>query len=126
MNVARSRSRTPVRRRGSSPDAAADAKNEEQEATKSSVGEKAYNTMIDIVTMVKRIQFGYTENNGTFLPGYLPTPGFIGTLRPTIGYTFGGQNDIRSLVARKGWLTTFPDFNQQFTRVKNTIARLFS
>ena len=41
--------------------------------------------------MVKRIQLGYTENNGTFLPGYLQTPGFVGTLKPTVGYTFGSQ-----------------------------------
>ncbi|MDY2586250.1 cell surface protein SprA [Winogradskyella aquimaris] len=86
---------------------------------KLSVGKKAYNTLVDIVTMVKRIQFGYSENNGTYLPGYLPTPGFIGTLRPTWGYTFGSQRDVRDLVARNGWLTTFPEFNQQYTEVTN-------
>ncbi|GAB4154957.1 MAG: cell surface protein SprA [Winogradskyella sp.] len=86
---------------------------------KLSAGKKAYNTLVDIVTMVKRIQFGYSENNGTYLPGYLPTPGFIGTLRPTWGYTFGSQRDIRDLVARNGWLTTFPEFNQQYTEVTN-------
>jgi len=76
---------------------------------------KGYNTMIDIVTMVKRVQFNYSENNGTYLPGYLETPGFIGTLKPSIGYTFGSQRDIRQLAARNGWLTVFPDFNQQYT-----------
>ncbi|WP_426431579.1 cell surface protein SprA [Winogradskyella sp. HB-48] len=86
---------------------------------KLSAGKKAYNTLVDIVTMVKRIQFGYSETNGTYLPGYLPTPGFIGTLRPTWGYTFGSQRDIRDLVARNGWLTTFPQFNQQYTEVTN-------
>nr|WP_262899712.1 cell surface protein SprA [Winogradskyella alexanderae] len=86
---------------------------------KGSVGQKAYNTLIDIVTMVKRVQFGYSENNGTFLPGYLPTPGFIGTLRPTWDYTFGSQRDIRGVVAENGWLTIFPEFNQQYTEVTN-------
>ncbi|MFC0603825.1 cell surface protein SprA [Winogradskyella pulchriflava] len=90
-----------------------------QDPNKLSTGKKAYNTMVDIVTMVKRIQFGYTENNGTYLPGYLPTPGFIGTLKPTLGYTFGSQQDIRNKVAREGWLTTFPEFNQQYTEVTN-------
>ena len=79
---------------------------------------QAYNTAIDILTSVKRIQFNYSENNGTFLPGYLQTPGFIGTLKPTFGYTFGSQRDIRHLAARNGWLTVFPDFNQQYTEVQ--------
>jgi len=76
-----------------------------------------YNTAIDILTSVKRIQIKYSENNGTFLPGYMQTPGFIGTLKPSFGYTFGSQRDIRHLAARKGWLTVFPDFNQQYTEV---------
>ncbi len=76
---------------------------------------KAYNTMIDLVTMVKRIQINYSENNGSFLPGYLQTPGFIGTLKPSFGYTFGSQRDIRQLAARNGWLTVFPEFNQQYS-----------
>ncbi len=79
------------------------------------------NTAIDIVTMVKRIQVNYSENNGTFLPGYLRTPGIVGTMKPTLGYTFGSQRDIRQLAARNGWLTVFPDFNQQYTEVTNKI-----
>ncbi len=113
---------TGAKRRSATPDASDTVKDDKvkKDPSKLSGGKKAYNTVIDIVTMVKRIQFGYTENNGTFLPGYLPTPGFIGTLRPTFGYTFGGQRDIRDLTARNGWLTTFPNFNQQYTEVKNT------
>jgi cell surface protein SprA len=90
-----------------------------KDPSKLSVGTKAYNTLVDVITMVKRIQFGYTENNGTFLPGYLPTPGFIGTLRPTLGYTFGSQRDIRGIVAENGWLTVFPEFNQQYNEITN-------
>ncbi|BAO75126.1 cell surface protein SprA [Winogradskyella sp. PG-2] len=109
----------PVKSRSTTPDASQNNKDQQKDLNKLSTGKKAYNTLIDIVTMVKRVQLGYTENNGTFLPGYLPTPGFIGTLRPTVGYTFGGQRDIRDLTARNGWLTTFPDFNQQYTEVQN-------
>ena len=116
---ARGRGRnTSIKSRSAKPDASSE--NKDKDPNKLSTGKKAYNTLVDIVTMVKRIQFGYTENNGTFLPGYLPTPGFIGTLRPTIGYTFGGQRDIRSLAARNNWLTDFQDFNQQYTAIKNT------
>ncbi|MBT8260878.1 MAG: cell surface protein SprA, partial [Bacteroidia bacterium] len=90
----RSRNTAVKRRTAPTPNAAKDD-TASSTAKKGSTGEKAYNTLIDIVTMVKRIQFGYSENNGTFLPGYLPTPGFIGTLRPTWDYTFGSQRDIR-------------------------------
>ncbi|MFK7834244.1 MAG: cell surface protein SprA [Winogradskyella sp.] len=114
----RSRRDTP-RARSATPEKSADGK-EAKDPNKLSAGKKAYNTFIDVITMVKRVQLTYSENNGTFLPGYLPTPGFVGTLRPTVGYTFGGQGDVRGLAARNGWLTNFPDFNQQFTRVKNT------
>ena len=70
---------------------------------------------IDALSSIKRITFNYSENNGTFLPGYLQTPGFIGTLKPSLGYTFGSQRDVRDLAARRGWLTVFPEFNQQYT-----------
>ncbi|MCR8669508.1 cell surface protein SprA [Aestuariibaculum sp. M13] len=81
----------------------------------SQAGTKALNTGIDLLTAVKRIQINYSENNGTFLPGYLQTPGFIGTLKPTVGFTFGSQSDVRYMAARKGWLTVFPEFNQQYS-----------
>jgi len=69
--------------------------------------------------MIKRVQINYSENNGTFLPGYLQTPGFIGTTKPTLGYTLGSQRDIRYLVSRNGWLTVFPEFNQQYTETNS-------
>ena len=84
-------------------------------------GDKALNTAIDVLTAVKRVQINYTENNGTFLPGYLRTPGFIGTLKPSFGYTFGSQRDIRDEVARRGWLTVYPDFNQQYLENTNKL-----
>lgn len=95
--------------------------NQPQSRSKSGAGTKILNSAIDLLTSVKRIQINYSENNGTFLPGYLRTPGFIGTLKPTFGYTFGSQRDIRDLVARNGWLTVYPDFNQQYTEVTNRI-----
>ncbi|WGD35442.1 cell surface protein SprA [Olleya sp. YS] len=79
------------------------------------IGSKIGNFGIGLLTSIKRIQAVYSETNGTFLPGYLQTPGFLGTAKPTIGYTFGSQSDVRELAARNGWLTAFPDFNQQYT-----------
>ena len=93
--------------------------NKKPDTNKNTAGRKIYNTAVGLLTSVKRIQVNYSENNGSFLPGYLRTPGFIGTLKPTVGFTFGSQSDIRHLAARNGWLSVYPDFNQQFTQVEN-------
>ena len=80
---------------------------------------KLLNAGVDVLTSIKRIQANYSENNGTFLPGYTQTPGFIGTLKPTTAFTFGSQSDVRDLAARRGWLTLFPEFNQQYATTKD-------
>nr|WP_299341681.1 cell surface protein SprA [Allomuricauda sp.] len=80
---------------------------------------KAVNTLIDAITMVKRVNVNYSENNGTVLPGYTQSIGFIGTTRPTLGFVFGSQADVRFEAARNGWLTDFSQFNSQFTRISN-------
>ncbi len=84
--------------------------------TQSKSAIKLYNAGVGLLTSVKRIQVNYSENNGTLLPGYTRTPGFIGTLKPSAGFTFGSQRDIRFEAARRGWLTTFQEFNEQFTQ----------
>ena len=80
---------------------------------------KLANTAIDILTMVKRINVNYSENNGTVLPGYTRSVGFIGTTKPTLGFVFGSQSDVRFEAARNGWLTDFQEFNQQYIRRTN-------
>ncbi|WP_236778422.1 cell surface protein SprA [Pseudalgibacter alginicilyticus] len=84
----------------------------------SNSGTKILNAGIDVITSLKRLQVNYSENNGTYLPGYTRTPGLVGTFKPTVGYTFGSQQDIRSLAARNGWLTYYQDFNQQYTETQ--------
>ncbi len=106
-----------VRQRTNTPGGppGANAENNKAPRPKNQSMTKILNAGVDILTTVKRLQVNYSENNGTFLPGYTQTPGFIGTLKPTVGYTFGSQSDVRYLAARRGWLTAFPEFNQQFT-----------
>ncbi len=106
-------SAVPVRR-----DKAGVAAGEEEKIEKKSG--KLFNTLVDVITMVKRINVNYNENNGTVLPGYTQSVGFIGTSRPSLGFVFGSQSDIRFEAARNGWLTTFPEFNEQFIRRTNT------
>jgi cell surface protein SprA len=106
-----------VRSRAASagPPGAAKPKDSKPPKAKNQSVTKLLNAGVDILTSIKRIQLNYSENNGTFLPGYTQIPGFVGTLKPTLGFTFGSQSDIRDLAARRGWLTVFPEFNQQFT-----------
>jgi len=80
---------------------------------------KLFNTVVDVVTMVKRLNLNYNETNGTVLPGYTQSIGFVGTTRPTFGFVFGSQSDVRFEAARKGWLTNFNEFNEQYIRRTN-------
>jgi len=83
---------------------------------------KLFNTVVDILTAVKRLNVSYNENGGKVLPGYTQSIGFIGTTRPSLGFVFGSQADVRFNAARRGWLTTFSEFNQQY--VENTNKQL--
>ncbi|RZK12891.1 MAG: cell surface protein SprA [Flavobacterium sp.] len=73
--------------------------------------------LIGVLTSVKNVQINYAETGGTVLPGYTPGIGFFGTSRPTLGFVFGSQADVRYEAAKNGWLTDYQDFNQNFTQV---------
>ncbi|MFC7774425.1 cell surface protein SprA [Flavobacterium sp. GCM10027622] len=75
--------------------------------------------LIGVATSIKNIQINYTETNGTQLPGYLPSIGFLGSSRPSLGFVFGLQDDVRYEAAKRGWLTNYPEFNQNFTQINN-------
>jgi cell surface protein SprA len=77
-----------------------------------------------VLTSVKNIQVNYSENKGTALPGYLPNIGFFGSSKPTLGFIFGSQEDVRYDAARSGWLTDYPDFNQNFTQIETKTLNL--
>tara|TARA_R110000744_G_scaffold50555_1_gene109228 strand:- start:4411 stop:11529 length:7119 start_codon:yes stop_codon:yes gene_type:complete len=94
------------------------ALSEDQEKIKGKTSD-LFNTVVDIVTMVKRLNLNYSENSGTVLPGYTQSVGFVGTTKPTIGFLFGSQADVRFEAARNGWLTSFEQFNEQFIQRTN-------
>ena len=79
--------------------------------------------LIGILTSVKNIQINYTENSGTFLPGYTPSIGFLGSSRPSLGFIFGSQDDVRYEAAKNGWLTNFQEFSQNYTQVSNKVLK---
>ncbi len=102
------------------------------------------NTALNIVTAVKRASFTYSKIDGTFLPGFLPEPGFLGNTRnytpdqaifgdspyfgtnyptslaPGIGFVFGDQRDIRNDAIRYGWLSPDTLLNQAFATKRTT------
>ncbi|HEU4789969.1 MAG TPA: cell surface protein SprA, partial [Flavobacterium sp.] len=80
-------------------------------------------SLYGVLTSIKSINLNFTENNGTILPGYLPTVGFFGLSKPTLGFVFGSQSDIRDEAAKKGWLTNYQEFNQNYSTVNNQIFK---
>jgi len=79
--------------------------------------------LMGVLTSVKNIQINYTENSGTVLPGYTPSIGFLGSSRPSLGFIFGSQDDVRYEAAKNGWLTTYQEFNQNYTQVTNKMFK---
>ena len=77
------------------------------------------NGLIGVLTSIKTIQANYTKNSGTVLPGFTQGVGFFGTSKPTIGFIFGSQDDVRFESAKNGWLTSYQDFNQNYTQVES-------
>ena len=76
--------------------------------------------LTELIKSIKRIRLNYSENSGKVLPGYIPSIGFLGTARPSLGFVFGSQSDIRFEAAKKGWLTDFQNFNQPFQKIFNS------
>ena len=77
---------------------------------KKTVGGKIGQGFYNLLTSVKKARVNYSENNGTFLPGYVPEIGFLGrdnfsgSPAPTFGFVFGSQIDIRQRAVENGWL----------------------
>ncbi len=91
-------------------------------STGAKIGQGFYN----LLTSIKKARINYSENNGTFLPGYIPQIGFLGRdnysggLAPTLGFVFGSQIDIRQRAVENGWLLSRsiddPYFNKTYTQ----------
>ncbi len=75
---------------------------------------KAYNTVVAVVSGLKKLNVNYQRDSGTVLPGFTQQVGLLGTLKPSLGFTFGSQADIRQEAARRGYLTIYDQFNEQY------------
>ncbi|WP_426275978.1 cell surface protein SprA [Chryseobacterium sp. S-02] len=67
-------------------------------------------SIANFVTSFKQLNFDYTENNGTVIPGLLSAPNWYGygqTLGgPTAGFLLGSQSDIRRVAVENGWVSS--------------------
>ncbi|MFA5299150.1 MAG: cell surface protein SprA, partial [Lutibacter sp.] len=119
-----------LNKKKSAPDAesskeTAVAQNTSAEKNKS-VGAEIGQSFYNVLTAVKKARINYTENNGTYLPGYVPEIGFLGrdnysgSLAPTFGFVFGSQVDIRQRAVENGWLLSRdisdPYYNRTFSQ----------
>jgi len=76
---------------------------------------KAGAQVMHAVTSLKRIRFQYKQTNGIYMPGYLPSTGFLGTTQPDLPFVLGwSEPEVRYELARKGWLTAYPELNDPF------------
>jgi cell surface protein SprA len=83
------------------------------------------NGLIGVLTSVKTMQINYSDTRGTVLPGYIPGIGFFGTSKPSMGFVWGSQDsDIRYEAAKRGYLTNYPEYNQNFTQVDTKVLGL--
>ena len=71
-----------------------------------------------LATMFKTAAINYSVTNARTLPGYTKQVGFLGTLKPSFGFMFGDQTDLRYEMAKRGQLTEFADFNDQYISSK--------
>lgn len=75
-------------------------------------------TLIGLLMSLRTVSLSYSLNNGTALPGFLPTPQLFGQNfylnAPGAPFIFGSQADIRDRAAQNGWITKDTGLSQQF------------
>ncbi|MFA6127617.1 MAG: cell surface protein SprA [Bacteroidales bacterium] len=86
-----------------------------------------------ILMGVKNLSLNYSNDNGTFLPGYMPEPKLFGMnniggkMAPGYGFILGLQDaGFGDYAASNGWLTTDSTLNEAFTNSLNQAWRFSS
>ena len=117
IGLSKSTAKKPVVRSGNQAPPKPGERIDSNRAATTSGGNVFLDGLIGVVTSIKNVQINYAETGGTVLPGYLPGIGVFGTTKPGLGFVFGNQDDIRYDMARNGYLTNYPNFNQNYTEV---------
>ena len=86
-------------------------------------GKVAYETILKILMSVKKASVQYSKNQGTTLPGFMPTPQSIGnnwnSNAPGMEFIFGYQPNSPDYFNREGWLTQSTSLNTAFNQMSN-------
>jgi len=76
--------------------------------------------ILKLAMSVKRGNITYTQNNGTFLPGFMPEPDLFGinfaNSAPGLGFVLGSEADIRPNAIANDWISRDSLLNQAFAR----------
>ncbi len=77
-----------------------------------------------LIMSLRSINATYTISEGTILPGFMPTPKFLGMdeqwSAPGWGFILGSQDpNIRYKAAQNNWLTTADELTNPFTQFQN-------
>ncbi len=76
--------------------------------------------ILKLAMSVKRGNITYTQNNGIFLPGFMPEPDLFGLTfgqnAPGLGFVLGSETDIRPTAISNGWLSTDSLINQAYAK----------
>lgn len=77
-------------------------------------------TILKLAMSVKKANISYTQNNGQYLPGFMPEPDLFGVNfaanAPGFGYAFGSDVDIRQTAIMNGWLTKDSLLNNAYAK----------
>jgi hypothetical protein len=100
------------RRRRPPPKPKADADSTKKEKKPIITGKQILDATVRAVMSLRNVSFTYSQNNGTFLPGYKPNADIIGLDvndyggPPSYGFVFGAQDDILERGVQNGWFVT--------------------
>jgi cell surface protein SprA len=93
--------------------------NEEEKESSNSV-----NGLLRVIMSLKAITFNISENEGTVLPGFLPSPSYFGMdeafRAPGFGFIMGSQDlSILNKAAENGWIGQSQDQTNPIVQFKN-------
>lgn len=103
--------------------------NDQKDSTAESRISKIFKTIgnysIRILTSVKQASLNYTNNKGTYIPGFMPVTKYFGMTpnngwAPGFGFVFGSQANIMDKAIKEGWLSKDSLMNNAFQQKTST------
>lgn len=76
--------------------------------------------LLKLTMSVKRGSINYTQNNGVYLPGFMPEPDLLGMnfakSAPGWGFVLGSEKDIRPVAIANNWISRDSLLNQAYAK----------